>query len=292
MMNHIEQFSAAMAAAGLHCADPLVDDGTLRRYHVTGDRPGTRNGWYCLYADAPQAGVFGSWRAGVTRYWSARTYTDMTAAQRAQHRRRIEDGRRQRRLEQQRRWEFAERKAVAIWDAARPAASGHSYLRQKDIPSRHLRQVGDCLLIPLYEDDRLVNLQKINEAGEKRFLPGGKITGCCSPLGRVATAIYICEGWATACTLFSHTGQHTVAAMTAGNLKAVALAYRGRYASHRIVIAADNDRFTPGNPGLMKAMEAASAVGGEYVSPTFPEGAAGTDWNDLHNLEKRRCSIR
>ena len=288
-MTHLAQFAAAMAAAGLHCDDPLVDDGALRRYCVRGDRPGTRNGWYCLYGDAPQSGAFGSWRTGVSVKWSARTCTAMTEAQRVQYHFRVEDGRRQRRLEQQRRWEFAERKAVAIWDVARPAASDHPYLQQKDIPPRHLRQVGDHLLVPIHEGDRLVNLQKIAAAGQKRFLPGGRITGCCSSLGRVASVIYICEGWATACTLFSHTGQHTAAALTAGNLKAVALAYRVRYPSHRIVIAADNDRFTPGNPGLEKAKEAAIAVGGDYVCPFFPDDAPGTDWNDLYKLEKLRC---
>lgn len=48
----------------------------------------------------------------------------------------------------------------------------------------------------------------------------------------------------------------------------------------KIIIAADNDRFTPGNPGVTHARKAALAVGGLVSIPQFPEGVDGTDWND------------
>ena len=42
-----------------------------------------------------------------------------------------------------------------------------------------------------------------------------------------------------------------------------------------LVIAADNDRTTPGNPGVREAMRAAKAVGGRIAVPSFPEAAHG-----------------
>jgi putative DNA primase/helicase len=67
----------------------------------------------------------------------------------------------------------------------------------------------------------------------------------------------------------------------------VALAVRKHHPGQRIVICADNDRHTAANPGLTKAREAALAVGGFVSVPEFPEGAEGTDFNDLAALRRR-----
>jgi len=45
------------------------------------------------------------------------------------------------------------------------------------------------------------------------------------------------------------------------NLEAVAVALRAKYAALKIIIAADDDHLTDGNPGLSKAKAAALAVG-------------------------------
>jgi putative DNA primase/helicase len=73
-------------------------------------------------------------------------------------------------------------------------------------------------------------------------------------------------------------------AFNAGNLLPVARALRGDFPDLRLIVCADDDAKTPGNPGLTKAREAAQAVGGLLAVPDFgsnrPEGA--TDFNDLH----------
>jgi putative DNA primase/helicase len=50
-------------------------------------------------------------------------------------------------------------------------------------------------------------------------------------------------------------------------LSAVAKALRVRYPDLKMVVAADNDTETEGNPGLTKARAAAKAVGGRVVIP-------------------------
>ena len=43
---------AAMLAAGLDCAGPMVADGKLHRFKAGGDTE--RNSWFVLYSDPPQ----------------------------------------------------------------------------------------------------------------------------------------------------------------------------------------------------------------------------------------------
>ena len=57
-------------------------------------------------------------------------------------------------------------------------------------------------------------------------------------------------------------------------LKSVARALRGKFPELRLVICADDDRETPGNPGVTHAKAAARAVGGFLAVPKFPEVAA------------------
>jgi hypothetical protein len=72
-------------------------------------------------------------------------------------------------------------------------------------------------------------------------------------------------------------------AFDAGNLPPVAKAVRQRYPTAQIVIAADDDYRTEGNPGITKATQAAKVAGGVVAIPDFGgERPAGyTDFNDL-----------
>ena len=72
-------------------------------------------------------------------------------------------------------------------------------------------------------------------------------------------------------------------AFDAGNLEPVARALRAKFPELRLILCADDDSGTPGNPGLTKATAAARAVGGLVAVPDFgpdrPDGAK--DFNDL-----------
>ncbi|MDT4886802.1 hypothetical protein FQZ97_1231960 [compost metagenome] len=94
----------------------------------------------------------------------------------------------------------------------------------------------------------------------------------------------MCEGWATGATLHESTGQPVACAMNAGNLKPVALALRAKYGDQvELVIAGDDDRQTPGNPGRTSGMAAALAAGALITFPDWPASAPQslTDFNDL-----------
>ena len=63
------------------------------------------------------------------------------------------------------------------------------YLSRKRIKPHHLRQRGDMLLAPICWRGQVVNLQRIAADGCKRFLPGGRITGCYCPFGRIEAGL-------------------------------------------------------------------------------------------------------
>ena len=260
-----------------------VADGEIHRFHVPGDRAGSHNGWYLLFADGIAAGCYGSWKTGASHTWCSRQPSSPLEAE--QLRQRMQQARQQREAEQRQRRQAAAQHAQRLWRDARRADPAHSYLQAKQIRPHGLRQHRDRLLVPLYCDGQLVNLQRIATDGGKLFLAGGQVKGCYSPLGIISAdrPLLICEGWATGATLHQYSGAAVACAMNAGNLMAVARALRARYPSANIQIAGDDDRQTDGNPGRTAATAAALAIGSQIVFPHWPDDAPPhlTDFNDL-----------
>ncbi|WP_299256937.1 toprim domain-containing protein [uncultured Kushneria sp.] len=195
--------------------------------------------------------------------------------------------------EQARNREAAAERAKRYWDSAKRASAHHPYLIAKRLPVYNLRQSGrGWLMVPLYADGELVNLQWIMPNGRKRFLKGGRVTGAYSLIGDLIPGgrLFVCEGWATGATLHRLTGDPVACAMNAGNLEAVALYMkRALNGSLELVIAGD-DRHTEGNPGKKMANDAAVAAGALVLYPKWPEGAPedATDFNDLYCWHRQR----
>src|SRR5690606_21686384 len=65
--------------------------------------------------------------------------------------------------------------------------------------------------------------------------------------------VLVAEGYATAASLYEATGFPIAVAFDAGNLLPVAEALRKRYKQARMLVCADDDCFTEGNPGVTAA---------------------------------------
>ena len=260
-----------------------VGDGELHRFHVPDDKHGTLNGWYVLYLDGLPSGAFGSWKVGQTGTWCSRKPATPIEAELIQQR--IKQAKAQRQTEQQQRHQQAAEKARQLWSQALPACSEHAYLVAKGVAPHNLRQRGNTLLVPLYANGQLVNLQFIQPDGSKRFLSGGQVKGTYSPIGRMQPGkpSYLCEGWATGATLHQHTGCPVACAMNAGNLLPAGKALQARYPDLELIVAGDDDRLTKGNPGRTKAIEAATTLEALVLFPEWPEGTPDhlSDFNDL-----------
>lgn len=287
-MNPIDQFRDAMYQAGITPPASVDADGLLHRFDVDGDRRNSRNGWYALHLDGRPAGVFGSWKTGQSEKWTAdgqqltdgerQRYSELAVAAKAQRKR-------ERLQSESQAADFARNS----WRLATPASAAHPYLLKKAVKPHGLRQQGTGLLVPLVDQyGALWSVQTILAEGTKRFQTGGRIAGTFSPIGDLTSppTVLICEGWATGATLHQETGHLVLCAMNCGNLLAVAKAARAAWANADLVICADDDRFTDGNPGMTKATEAAKATGARLTYPTFPSGATGTDFNDLAAIRR------
>jgi putative DNA primase/helicase len=274
-MTAVRQFAEALVAAGLGMAKPGVDaDGRLHRYRVDGDKAGSLNGWYVLHLEAQPFGAFGSWKTGQSETWTAADRNQMTEAERRALRERMAAAKAARDAEQAKIHAEARSRAAKLWARSGPAGNDHPYLVRKGVRAYGLRQLRGRLVIPLRDvDGELHTLQFISTDGKKTLLTGGRKRGCYHAIGRPERALCICEGYATGATIHEATGHATAIAFDAGNLEPVARALRGKFPRLAMVICADNDVATPGNPGLSAATAAALAVGAALAVPTFPEAA-------------------
>ena len=211
-------------------------------------------------------------------------------AQRKVFARRVDALRRQHNAERQKRQADTAAAAGVRWTSASgEGAEWHPYLVAKGIQSHGARvEAGRTLLIPLQDvDGRLHSVQGIDPDGSKRFMPGGRVKGCFFFLGEPSGRVAICEGFATGATIRENTGVAVAVAFNSGNLLPVAEALRAKHPGVTLVLAADDDWKTQGNPGLTAAIEAARAVDGLLAVPDFgdlPRGDKDTDFNDLHRL--------
>lgn len=121
-------------------------------------------------------------------------------------------------------------------------------------------------------------MQYIQADGTKRFAKESRKEGCFHVIGGFdelakAPALVICEGYATAATSAMALQFPTIAAFDSGNLIAVAQTLQEKFPQKPVIILGDDDRhleMTQGtNPGKDKAKEAAKAVDGTVIFPTF-----------------------
>ncbi|MCB1796978.1 MAG: toprim domain-containing protein, partial [Candidatus Competibacteraceae bacterium] len=185
----------------------------------------------------------------------------------------------------------ARERAERLWARASPTVSDrHPYLRNKQVPALGLRQLRDLLLVPVRDGDgTLRSLEFLNPEGGKKYLKGGAVTGGRHWLGdpRGARMLLICEGYATGASLHQACGLPVAVAFSRGNVFPVTKDLHHRFPGVALVIAGDDDRYTPGNPGRRDAEEAARWVAGTAIFPDFTSletARQPTDFNDVHLL--------
>lgn len=126
----------------------------------------------------------------------------------------------------------------------------------------------------------------------KQFWPrGAEIKGHFHVIGTLAGAktIFIAEGYATAASIHQATNAPVVVAFNANNLTPVTKEIAKAHKYAKLIVCADDDYLTDGNPGVTQAQNAALSIGGEWIKPDFVvagidirNGEKFTDFNDLH----------
>lgn len=280
-----ETFRYQMYLDGLETEDRIIANGKLQRFHIIGDRKGSKNGWYLLFPDFPSIGMYGCWKRNIKRNWQPHqrknySLSDVrTLNEREQHLQ-------FRLLSEFESEHYSLQVSERIWSAAPPARDNHRYLQSKQVSSHGLRYHKGALLIPLMDATCLFHgMQRIWQDGSKRFSKGTSKTGNFFMIGEPHHAtLLLCEGYATGATLHEVSDHAVIVAFDSGNLRQVAEAAHTAWPNYHIFVCADDDHQKSGNPGLTAATQAAEAIHGTVVMPSFTEDRdeLDTDFNDMY----------
>jgi len=279
-------FSDALHAFGMEIDGPIVP-GEIQRTRMSDQKRGNkRNGWYLYFGADPvtniAAGVYGDWRHDHRQYWSSKAERDMDVRENLAYNQRIKSMQALAEKEKHLRQDEASQEATKLIADA-PLAAGHDYLTRKQVKPYGLYLDGNALIVPMRNaDGDIRSLQRIYPNGDKRFMSGGETKGCFHLNGSILTErTYQVEGYATGATIHEATKKSVLISFTSGNLGPTLDAVRKAGNQQKIIIAADNDRHTEGNPGVTAATRAAEIHIGVIGSVPVFQGIEGTDFNDF-----------
>lgn len=270
----------------------IIDDSEIHRVPHVSSKRGEADGWYVLHTSGKvPVGICGCWKEpSFESKWVAETGRTMTFQERLDHDRWIKELNAKKQAEKERTQELAAERAEYEIGTLQDASPDHPYLQRKRVKPHGIKVDGaGRLVVPIInQDGEIISKQTINGDGQKLYMKGGRVDGGFYELRGQRQVVFVGEGFATCASVFEATGYTVFVAFDCGNLQRVAKVAREMFPGSKIIMAADNDQFTDGNPGISKAHEAANAVRGEMVYPIFSDSeiTAGrpTDFNDLHCL--------
>ena len=291
LVSPIDGFTKHCEAQGLVIRD-LIADGEIHRVPHISSKKGAVDGWYILHLSGKiPVGVCGCWKEPTFESkWMADIGRNMSFSERLEHDKLIAEIRAKREANRIASQQVAAEKAEDEVSTYADASADHPYLVRKRIEPHGIKidRAGRLVVPVIDQEGEILSYQTIDADGNKRFLKGGKIEGGFYELRGNRKVIFIGEGFATCASIHQATGFTTLVAFDCGNLAKVAKSAKEMFLGSRIVICADNDQFSEGNPGITKGKAAASLVFGEIVYPIFNESdltSKPTDFNDLHTLQ-------
>ena len=276
-----------MSGHGLTWAGQIVQDGKLHRFKAEGDH--AANSWYVLFPGKPfVAGAYGCWKRQFQENWSYKNGERPSRQELATLQSQWKKADEQREADEKARHGRLAEKATE-YVTSLPHCGDHLYFQTKNVPSLGAVRIDESenlVVLPLTDGKKVWSYQTIDAVGDKLFMPGGRVQGCFYIVSdRPDGPVVICEGYATGASIHLATGWATVCAMNCGNILATGENIQKLWPGRLIVIAADNDRFTDGNPGVSKARVAADKLKCKIVIPEFPENdLRSTDFNDLQSV--------
>jgi putative DNA primase/helicase len=307
-----------MAENGIAFSGPLDTDGNIHRFSG-GPNKGKKDEWYIAFRGTSNSGCeylncsYGSWKASTTvdgkhTFTSYDNDCTLDFSERQQFQEEIKKKKEEAENQIKELREAAAKEAQRIWNEYEDIQALESHLEYctaKGISPVGVRfgnnpQGYPSVVIPIRNSkEEIRSLQFISVGREgrvyKTFLSGGEKSGNFFAIGELtdAASICVCEGYATGVSVnlaFKDLTDHPVVivAFDCHNLESVVAAIRNKCPKSSIVICADDDVETPGNPGRSKAEAVAREYGCKVSFPNFPDdfklanGKKPTDFNDLH----------
>lgn len=301
-----DEFKEALISLGaIVTGDHPIMDGKTHRIQMDDDKHGEKAGFYVAHLDGIPAGYIKNNRTGGELKWKCKGYV-LTDEQKSALKAQALENQKNRELELDEKYESTALKLKLGLSKMKEATELTPYMKSKGIqlhPGVYTNPAHKMTCIPAMDiDGKIWSIQYIGDDGTKNFAKDSRKEGCFHVLGGLekladTPVIVIAEGYATAATIKEATDlPAVVSAFDAGNLKSVTKALHEKYPQTPIIMAADDDRHLEQskgiNPGKEKAGEAADAVNGFIVIPTFAPGEQSlnskkfSDFNDLANRSK------
>ncbi len=152
---------------------------------------------------------------------------------------------------------------------------------------------GDLLLVPVYKNNLLVNVQKITKDGVKRPLFGGDMQSVNHVIDGKIKNIAVVEGYATGITINKLTGFKTYVAFNTGNLESAVRQVKTEYPDANIIVFGDHDEIDPAHnrrPGEYYANKAADPFAAKVALP--PELGDWDDYRQKHGDDECKAAMR
>lgn len=271
----VAEFIRAMELEGVVPVEPIAQrlaTGELIRFRCDGDGRGRQNGWAKLYLDERPAGAFGNYRLGISRKWRVDRDLSLSPEERAKLQREWAEAKLRRLEERQLCEQEAAHDANEMWASAGPVNADHGYVVRKRLVTAGMRQIGDRLLVPMYDvEGSIRNLQRISPDGTKRFLRGGRTSGLFFLFGSFSQrgqVTCVGEGVSTLSAIHRATGHACVATFSATNLPVVAKLWWAQRPDLDYVICGDDDVGLENNVGRKAAEAAAQEIGARLAFPS------------------------
>ena len=296
-----DEFKEALSSMGaIVSGKHPVMDSKPHRIEMDGDKQGEKAGFYVAHLDGMPAGYIKNNRTGKELKWKSKGYV-LTDEQKLALKSQALQNQRNRELEieelQRSTAVMLKQKLSLMNEITEPTP----YLKAKGIQVHsgvYTDETSNLTCIPATDTEGTIwTVQYIADDGTKRFAKNSRKEGCFHVLGGLdkladAPVIVIAEGYATAATIKEATElPAVVSAFDSGNLKSVTKALHEKYPHIPMMIAADDDKHLELtkdiNPGKEKAMEAAKAVNGLIILPTFAPNEQSenprkfSDFNDM-----------
>jgi len=279
--------------------------GRMVRCKWNGSRE--KKGWYAIHeilrddGETILVGSFGAWQGSENNAQKISLgHQKLTDDQKQAIAARFAEDKKRAKAQRDKEIKLAAAAATTKWQSYFPLGQC-DYLVAKGVQGHGVRYTeGNAMVIPMQDNSaNIFGLQFIygnNHPRKKKlernkeFWPSGMaMKGHYFLIGpSPSDVLLIAEGYATAATLFEETGLPVAIAFNANNLLPVAINLKKRYRNTKLLICADDDYLTDGNPGVSMAQAAALAVNGNWVKPTFTTDRNNkklTDFNDLYHLE-------
>ena len=258
------EFKNALNEAGLIIENEPIMDGKLHRVKTIGDKGRELSGAYVGFLNGHPAGFIQNFKTGFKENWKS-SFSNLTNKNQEIEIKNIQENnnalKAQREKELNEAYEKTALKLEEEYNNAKWANQNHPYFKAKGLTKNYyLKQdKHGNILIPLKDingkhwasqrifqnGDKVIGALRSTEEKQQNITYPAKKQGNFFLLGaknlNSVKEVFVCEGFATAASVYEATKNPTIMGVDAGNLKIVIKNVKEKFPKMKITIAADND---------------------------------------------------